>query len=148
MAVAYTRPLRPLSRVWAAALPTLPLGNSSEVGIKSARRRRIHQLYRGIAAKFLIRIDTIFVHSLFPFKFDALGFSKTHACTEGSTPKMSDANQAGGSMGPARRRNEVITFLVLAFGIWPIAAVGFVGAYGFLVWMFQIIFGPPGPPAH
>ncbi|WP_457662863.1 periplasmic nitrate reductase, NapE protein [Sinorhizobium medicae] len=51
-------------------------------------------------------------------------------------------------MGPARRRNEVITFLVLAFGIWPIAAVGFVGAYGFLVWMFQIIFGPPGPPAH
>lgn len=140
--------MRPLSRVWAAALPTLPLGNSSEVRIKSARRLRIHQLYRGIAAKFLIRIDTIFVHSLFPFKFDALGFSKTHACTEGSTPKMSDANQARGSMGPARRRNEVITFLVLAFGIWPIAAVGFVGAYGFLVWMFQIIFGPPGPPAH
>ena len=46
---------------------------------------------------------------------------------------------------PARRRRELIAFLVLAFGIWPIVAVGVVGGYGFLVWMWQIIFGPPGP---
>lgn len=44
------------------------------------------------------------------------------------------------------RRKELLTFLVLAFGIWPIVAVGVVGGYGFLVWMWQIIFGPPGPP--
>lgn len=44
------------------------------------------------------------------------------------------------------RRRELITFLILAFGIWPIVAVGVVGGYGFLVWMWQIIFGPPGPP--
>ncbi|OAP48294.1 periplasmic nitrate reductase, NapE protein [Sinorhizobium americanum] len=52
--------------------------------------------------------------------------------------------------GPLRsqRKTEFLTFLVLAFGIWPIVAVGVVGAYGFLVWMFQVIFGPPGPPAH
>jgi nitrate reductase NapE len=46
------------------------------------------------------------------------------------------------------RRRELITFLVLAFGIWPIVAVGVVGGYGFLVWMLQIIYGPPGPPVH
>lgn len=45
-----------------------------------------------------------------------------------------------------RRRKELLTFLVLAFGIWPVVAVGVVGGYGFLVWMWQIVFGPPGPP--
>lgn len=48
---------------------------------------------------------------------------------------------------PRSRRAEIIIFLVLAFGIWPIVAVSAVGGYGFLVWMLQIIFGPPGPPA-
>ncbi|MCW5708834.1 MULTISPECIES: periplasmic nitrate reductase, NapE protein [Shinella] len=48
----------------------------------------------------------------------------------------------------SRRRRELITFFVLAFGIWPIVAVGVVGGYGFLVWMFQILYGPPGPPGH
>ncbi|MGH6763320.1 MAG: periplasmic nitrate reductase, NapE protein [Phyllobacterium sp.] len=45
------------------------------------------------------------------------------------------------------RRTELIAFLVLAFAIWPIVAVGVVGGYGFLVWMWQILFGPPGPPS-
>jgi len=44
------------------------------------------------------------------------------------------------------RRRELLTFFILAFGIWPIVAVGVVGGYGFLVWMYQIVFGPPGPP--
>jgi len=47
---------------------------------------------------------------------------------------------------PSRRR-ELLTFFVLAFAIWPIVAVAVVGGYGFLVWMYQIVFGPPGPPA-
>ena len=51
-------------------------------------------------------------------------------------------------MRRSQRRVEIITFLVLAFGIWPLVAVGVVGGYGFLVWMLQIIFGPPGPPSH
>lgn len=46
------------------------------------------------------------------------------------------------------RRRELLTFLVLAFGIWPLVAVGVVGGYGFIVWMYQIVFGPPGPPGH
>lgn len=49
---------------------------------------------------------------------------------------------------PKARRKELLAFLVLAFGIWPIVAVGVVGGYGFLVWMWQIVFGPPGPPPH
>lgn len=44
------------------------------------------------------------------------------------------------------RRRELLIFFILAFAIWPIVAVGVVGGYGFLVWMSQIVFGPPGPP--
>ncbi len=47
-----------------------------------------------------------------------------------------------------QRRSELLTFFVLAFGIWPLIAVGAVGGYGFTVWMWQIVFGPPGPPGH
>ncbi len=47
----------------------------------------------------------------------------------------------------ANRRFETLVFIILAFAIWPVVAVGVVGGYGFLVWMFQIIFGPPGPPS-
>jgi periplasmic nitrate reductase NapE len=46
----------------------------------------------------------------------------------------------------ARRRRELVVFFVLAFGIWPLVAFGVVGGYGFLVWMWQLAFGPPGPP--
>lgn len=58
------------------------------------------------------------------------------------------SEQPSPALPGARRRRELITFLVLAFGIWPIVAVGVVGGYGFLVWMFQILYGPPGPPGH
>ena len=44
------------------------------------------------------------------------------------------------------RREELFAFFVLAVLIWPIIAVGVVGGYGFLVWMSQLVFGPPGPP--
>ena len=39
-----------------------------------------------------------------------------------------------------------LIFLLLAFFIWPFVAVAFVGGYGFIVWMYQVIAGPPGPP--
>jgi len=56
--------------------------------------------------------------------------------------------RAPSSNGPrSRRRLELLTFLILAFGIWPLLAVGVVGGYGFIIWMFQVVFGPPGPPA-
>ncbi|MBK3774649.1 periplasmic nitrate reductase, NapE protein [Azospirillum brasilense] len=47
---------------------------------------------------------------------------------------------------PGAKRREIAMFLVLAVVIWPILSVAIVGGYGFLVWMSQIIMGPPGPP--
>jgi nitrate reductase NapE len=44
------------------------------------------------------------------------------------------------------QKDEIVAFIVLAVLIWPVGAVGIVGGYGFLVWMYQIVFGPPGPP--
>ncbi len=50
------------------------------------------------------------------------------------------------STPPPTRRREFLTFLILAVVIWPIIAVGIVGGYGFLIWMTQMVFGPPGAP--
>ncbi len=47
---------------------------------------------------------------------------------------------------PPSRRAELTAFLVLAVVIWPAIAVAVVGGYGFLIWMSQLVFGPPGPP--
>jgi nitrate reductase NapE len=46
---------------------------------------------------------------------------------------------------PARRRREFLVFFILAVAIWPIIAVGVVAGWGFLVWMYYILTGPPGP---
>lgn len=46
-----------------------------------------------------------------------------------------------------QRIRELFVFVLLAFAIWPILSVAFVGAYGFMVWIYQIFTGPPGPPA-
>lgn len=53
--------------------------------------------------------------------------------------------QAPGVARPTRRA-EILAFLTLAVLIWPVLAVGLVGGYGFLIWMYQLVFGPPGPP--
>ncbi|CAO3426357.1 nitrate reductase NapE [Azospirillum doebereinerae] len=37
-------------------------------------------------------------------------------------------------------------FVLLAILIWPVLSIAVVGGYGFLVWMSQMILGPPGPP--
>jgi periplasmic nitrate reductase NapE len=47
---------------------------------------------------------------------------------------------------PPSRNAELIAFVLLAIVIWPILAIGLVGGYGFLIWMYQSIAGPPGPP--
>ena len=65
-------------------------------------------------------------------------------------PSRNSAAAGGGAEvapnDPAARRRELFAFLVLAVVIWPILAVGIVGGYGFIVWMSQLILGPPGPP--
>ena len=43
----------------------------------------------------------------------------------------------------AERRLELLVFAVLAILIWPVVAVGVVGGWGFAVWMYQQVYGPP-----
>jgi periplasmic nitrate reductase NapE len=47
---------------------------------------------------------------------------------------------------PTSRRAEFFVFAIIVALIWPVVAVGVVGGYGFLIWMSQLILGPPGPP--
>lgn len=62
---------------------------------------------------------------------------------------MDDSNNANIGSVPGAvpiRRSELIVFLVIVALIWPIVTVGIVGGYGFSVWMYQLVAGPPGPP--
>jgi nitrate reductase NapE len=45
------------------------------------------------------------------------------------------------------RGRELVMFLFLTVVLAPVLAVAAVGGYGFVVWILQMIFGPPGPPA-
>jgi periplasmic nitrate reductase NapE len=42
------------------------------------------------------------------------------------------------------KAQELRSFLLLSVVMAPILAVIFVSGYGFVVWMSQLIFGPPG----
>jgi nitrate reductase NapE len=46
---------------------------------------------------------------------------------------------------PHSRADELRAFLLLAVVLAPVLAVAIVSGYGFLVWMIQLIAGPPGP---
>jgi len=42
------------------------------------------------------------------------------------------------------RKRELFAFLFLTVFLAPAASVAIVGGYGFAVWMFQLVAGPPG----
>lgn len=42
------------------------------------------------------------------------------------------------------RRRELRVFLFLTVVLFPVLSVLIVSGYGFLVWIFQMIYGPPG----
>ena len=42
------------------------------------------------------------------------------------------------------KAQETIAFLFLAFVLFPVLAIVFVGGFGFIVWMEQLLLGPPG----
>jgi nitrate reductase NapE len=46
--------------------------------------------------------------------------------------------------GRTTRTEELRSVLFLAFVMAPVVAVAVVSGYGFLVWMFQLVAGPPG----
>ena len=44
---------------------------------------------------------------------------------------------------PPKRRQELSVFLFLTVVLAPILAVAIVGGYGFAIWMYQLLSGPP-----
>ena len=48
---------------------------------------------------------------------------------------------------PRRKRMEIFAFLFLTAMVMPALAVAVVGTYGLAVWTYQMVAGPPGPPA-
>ncbi len=44
------------------------------------------------------------------------------------------------------RKEELLSFFLFVAVIAPVFAVLFVGGYGFVVWMYQLLVGPPGMP--
>jgi len=49
---------------------------------------------------------------------------------------------------PRRKRMEIFAFLFLTAVLMPAFAVATVGSYGLAVWIYQMVAGPPGPPAR
>ena len=49
-------------------------------------------------------------------------------------------------METTSKRREWGMFLFLTVVLAPVLAVAIVGGYGFLVWMYQLIAGPPSAP--
>jgi nitrate reductase NapE len=47
---------------------------------------------------------------------------------------------------PLTKRDEWRSFLFLTVVMAPVLAAIIVAGYGFVVWMSQLISGPPGPP--
>jgi len=45
---------------------------------------------------------------------------------------------------PSTRREELRSFLFFTIVMAPVLAVTLVVSYGFLVWMYQLLAGPPG----
>ncbi len=43
------------------------------------------------------------------------------------------------------KRDETRLFVFLIVFLFPILSVALVSGYGFIVWIAQMIFGPPGP---
>ncbi len=42
-----------------------------------------------------------------------------------------------------KRSDELLTFLFLTVVLAPVASIAIVGGYGFIIWMSQLILGPP-----
>lgn len=45
---------------------------------------------------------------------------------------------------PQSKAQELRAFLFLSVVLAPVLAVGVVSGFGFLVWMYQLVVGPPG----
>jgi nitrate reductase NapE len=65
----------------------------------------------------------------------------------GGEAMSTTASDTGSPDQAPERRRELLVFLFLTVVLAPVLAVAIVGGYGFLIWISQMIYGPPGPPA-
>lgn len=42
------------------------------------------------------------------------------------------------------KKYELRVFLFLTVVLFPVLSIALMGGYGFIIWMSQIVFGPPG----
>ncbi|NMP15258.1 trimethylamine N-oxide reductase system protein TorE [Thalassotalea sp. HSM 43] len=56
----------------------------------------------------------------------------------------SDFNTADNNQDDVSRTKEFKAFIFIILFFFPIVTTLAVGGYGFIVWMSQLIFGPPG----
>ncbi|NLB59173.1 MAG: periplasmic nitrate reductase, NapE protein [Gammaproteobacteria bacterium] len=47
---------------------------------------------------------------------------------------------------PPAKRRELLMFLFITVVLFPLLSVMLVSSYGFAIWFWQILTGPPGPP--
>ena len=47
-----------------------------------------------------------------------------------------------------KRRMEIYAFLIVTAVLMPALAIATVGTWGLVVWTYQAINGPPGPPSR
>jgi nitrate reductase NapE len=64
--------------------------------------------------------------------------SKRSGKSKRSSPKKSQK--------PNPKFRELSAFLFLTVFLAPGVAIALVGSYGFVIWMYQLIAGPPGAP--
>jgi nitrate reductase NapE len=57
-----------------------------------------------------------------------------------TVPHETDPSSAG-------KPEETRLFVFLLIFLFPLLSVVTVAGYGFIVWISQMIFGPPGPPS-
>lgn len=46
---------------------------------------------------------------------------------------------------PSQKRDETRLFIFLIVFLFPLLSIALVSGYGFIVWISQMFFGPPGP---
>jgi len=61
-------------------------------------------------------------------------------------PVKSKKSGAAKSNKPNPKSRELSAFLFLTVFLAPGVVVALVGSYGFAIWMYQLIAGPPGAP--
>jgi nitrate reductase NapE len=61
-------------------------------------------------------------------------------------PVKSGKSVAAKSKKPNPKSRELSAFLFLTVFLAPGVVVALVGSYGFAIWMYQLIAGPPGAP--